>query len=86
MLSDMKRGETATVVCVNGEGQVRKRVLDLGLTRGAKVTLIRRAPLGDPVEIELRGYRLTLRQGEAHIVELEKYQNGSDNNSEGAAR
>ena len=86
MLSDMKRGETATVVCVNGEGQVRKRVLDLGLTRGGKVTLIRRAPLGDPVEIELRGYRLTLRQGEAHIVELEKCQNGSDNNSEGAAR
>lgn len=86
MLSDMKRGETATVVCVKGEGQVRKRVLDLGLTRGAKVTLIRRAPLGDPVEIELRGYRLTLRQGEAHIVELEKCQNGLDNNSEGAAR
>ncbi|MGI6009703.1 MAG: FeoA family protein [Methanomethylophilus sp.] len=71
-LGDMERGETATVVRVTGSGQVRKRILDLGLTRGAKVTLVRKAPLGDPIEIELRGYRLTLREGEASIVELEK--------------
>lgn len=71
-LGDMERGESATVVRVTGSGQVRKRILDLGLTRGAKVTLVRKAPLGDPIEIELRGYRLTLREGEASIVELEK--------------
>ncbi len=71
-LEDMKCGDTATVVRVTGSGQLRKRVLDLGLTRGAKVKLVRVAPLGDPIEIELRGYRLTVRKAEASIVELEE--------------
>ena len=53
-LEDMKCGDTATVVTVSGSGQLRKRVLDLGLTRGTEVKMIRIAPLGDPVEIELR--------------------------------
>lgn len=70
-LADMKRGDTAKVVCVEGEGQLRKRLLDLGFTSGAEVRMIRIAPLGDPVEVELRGYRLTVRKTEAAIVVLE---------------
>ena len=70
-LADMKCGDTARVVNVEGEGHLRKRILDLGLTRGVEVKLIRIAPLGDPVEIELRGYRLTVRKTEADIIEFE---------------
>ncbi|MBE6526155.1 MAG: ferrous iron transport protein A [Thermoplasmata archaeon] len=70
-LAEMKCGDTAKVVCIEGEGQLRKRILDLGLTCGVEVKLIRIAPLGDPVEIELRGYRLTVRKSEASIVVLE---------------
>lgn len=67
----MKCGDIAKVVCIEGEGQLRKRILDLGLTCGVEVKLVRIAPLGDPVEIELRGYRLTVRKSEANIVVLE---------------
>ena len=67
---DMSVGDIAVVTNVSGSGQLRKRMLDLGLTRGAKVELIRIAPLGDPIEIQLRGYRLTLRKSEAAIVEI----------------
>ena len=70
-LEDMKCGDTATIVNVSGEGQLRKRILDLGLTKGVDVKLVRIAPLGDPIEIELRGYRLTVRKTEASIVELD---------------
>lgn len=70
--ADMKVGDVAVVSNVTGEGQVRKRILDLGITKGARVKLVRIAPLGDPVEIELRGYRLTLRKTEAVIVDLVK--------------
>ena len=68
---DMAAGDIAVVTNVSGSGQLRKRMLDLGLTRGAKVELIRKAPLGDPIEIQLRGFRLTLRKVEADIVELD---------------
>ncbi len=68
---DMKVGDEAVVLKLTGEGQLRKRLLDLGITRGVRVTLIRMAPLGDPIEIELRGFRLTLRKHEATVVELE---------------
>ena len=77
-LEDMKCGDTATVVTVSGSGQLRKRVLDLGLTRGTEVKMIRIAPLGDPVEIELRGYRLTVRKTEASVIELENLVSASD--------
>ncbi|MCQ2085630.1 MAG: FeoA domain-containing protein [archaeon] len=70
--ADMKVGDVAVVSNVTGEGQLRKRILDLGITKGARVKLVRIAPLGDPVEIELRGYRLTLRKTEAVIVDLVK--------------
>jgi len=68
--ADMNVGDFAVIDNVAGDGQLRKRMLDLGLTRGAKVELIRIAPLGDPIEIELRGYRLTLRKTEAVIIDL----------------
>ncbi len=68
---DMKVGDEAVVVKLTGEGQLRKRLLDLGITKGTRISLVRMAPLGDPIEIELRGYRLTLRKHEATVVELE---------------
>ncbi|AMH94938.1 MAG: FeoA domain-containing protein [Candidatus Methanomethylophilus sp.] len=68
---DMAVGDIAVVTNVSGSGQLRKRMLDFGLTRGAKVELIRKAPLGDPIEIQLRGFRLTIRKVEADIVELD---------------
>lgn len=70
-LEDLDIGETATVVKVGGEGTLRKRILDLGITKGCKVRLLRVAPFGDPIEIELRGYRLTVRKTEASVVEVE---------------
>lgn len=69
--NDMQVGDFAIVKNVAGDGQLRKRMLDLGLTKGCKLQLIRKAPLGDPVEIELRGFRLTIRKNEASIIELE---------------
>lgn len=70
-LGELSLGESAVVVNVGGEGQLRKRFLDLGITKGTRVTMVRIAPFGDPVEIQLRGYRLTLRKSEASIVEIE---------------
>lgn len=69
-LGEMKCGESAVVTAVRGKGALRKRILDLGLTRGCRVTVVRSAPLGDPFELSLRGYRLTIRRAEAAIVEV----------------
>lgn len=64
-------GEAGTIVKVNGEGRVRHRLFDMGLTPGAEVYLRKKAPLGDPLEITLRGYELSLRKDEAANVEVE---------------
>ncbi len=64
-------GESGTIVKVNGEGRVRRRLFDMGLTPGAEVYLRKKAPLGDPIEITLRGYELSLRKDEAQNVEVE---------------
>ena len=69
-LSELKIGERATVTAVNGEGAVRRRLFDMGITPGAEVYLRKKAPLGDPIEISLRGYELTLRKAEAAHVEV----------------
>lgn len=69
--NDMKVGDYAVIKNVAGEGQLRKRMLDLGLTKGCRLQLIRKAPLGDPIEIELRGFRLTIRKSEAEIIDLD---------------
>ncbi len=70
LLSQLKIGEKGTVTAVNGEGAVRRRLFDMGITPGAEVYLRKKAPLGDPIEIALRGYELTLRKTEADFVEI----------------
>ena len=70
LLSQLEIGERATVVAVNGEGAVRRRLFDMGITPGAEVYLRKKAPLGDPIEIAIRGYELTLRKSEASQVEV----------------
>lgn len=67
-LSEFNIGETGVIVAVTGEGRIRRRLFDMGVTPGAEVYLRKRAPLGDPVEITLRGYELTLRKNEAECV------------------
>ena len=70
LLSQLKIGEKGTVVAVNGEGAIRRRLFDMGITPGAEVYLRKKAPLGDPIEIAIRGYELTLRKAEAAHVEI----------------
>ncbi|MBQ7948371.1 MAG: ferrous iron transport protein A [Clostridia bacterium] len=70
LLSQLKIGEQGTVVAVNGEGAIRRRLFDMGITPGAEVYLRKKAPLGDPIEISIRGYELTLRKAEAAHVEI----------------
>ncbi|MBE5750859.1 MAG: ferrous iron transport protein A [Clostridia bacterium] len=70
-LSQLGIGERATVVAVNGEGAIRRRLFDMGITPGAEVYLRKKAPLGDPIEIAIRGYELTLRKTEAAQVDVQ---------------
>ncbi len=71
-LRDTKIGETVTVVKLNGEGVVKRRIMDMGLTCGTKVTMRRVAPLGDPIEISVRGYELSIRKADAEFIEIEE--------------
>ncbi len=70
LLSEFKIGEGGTVVKVSGEGAIRRRLFDMGITPGAHIYFRKSAPLGDPIEITLRGYELTLRKAEAAFVEM----------------
>ena len=70
-LSDFNVGETGHIVKVEGEGKIRRRLFDMGVTPGADVILMKKAPLGDPIEITIRGYELTLRKNEAIYVKVE---------------
>ena len=70
-LDEFEIGETGQVVKVEGEGRLRRRLFDMGITPGATILLKKKAPLGDPIEISLRGYELTLRKSEAELVTLE---------------
>lgn len=70
-LNEFKVGESGRIIVVNGEGRVRRRLFDMGVTPGAEVTMRKKAPLGDPIEVTLRGYELTLRKDEAALVETE---------------
>ncbi len=70
LLSQYAVGERGTVAAVNGEGAIRRRLFDMGITPGAEIFLRKKAPLGDPIEISLRGYELTLRKSEAAHVEM----------------
>ena len=71
LLSEFTVGERGTVKAVNGEGRIRRRLFDMGVTPGAEVVMRKKAPLGDPIEVTLRGYELTLRKAEAACVEVE---------------
>ena len=71
LLSEFAIGEKGVIVKVNGEGRVRRRLFDMGVTPHAEVILRKKAPLGDPLEVTLRGYELTLRKDEAACVEVE---------------
>ena len=70
LLSQLSIGEKGLVATVNGEGAIRRRLFDMGITPGAEVYLRKKAPLGDPIEIAIRGYELTLRKAEAAHVEI----------------
>ena len=70
-LSEFSIGETGVSRIVGGDGKIRRRLFDMGVTPGAEVYLRKRAPLGDPIEITLRGYELTLRKSEADVVTME---------------
>lgn len=69
-LKDSKLGETVTVIKLHGEGAVKRRIMDMGLTKGTQVFIRKVAPLGDPVEINVRGYELSLRKEDAGMVEV----------------
>ncbi len=71
LLSEFTVGESGKIVKVNGEGKVRRRLFDMGITPQAEVLMRKKAPLGDPIEVTVRGYELTLRKVEAACVEVE---------------
>ena len=69
-LRDTRIGETVKVVKLHGEGAVKRRIMDMGLTKGVEVYVRKVAPLGDPVEVTVRGYELSLRKADAEMVEV----------------
>ena len=71
-LRDVKIGETVTVVKLHGEGAVKRRIMDMGITKGTCVFVRKVAPLGDPVEVTVRNYELSLRKADAEMIEVEE--------------
>ena len=70
-LRQIKPGQTATVVKLYGEGAVRRRIMDMGITKGVEIYVRKMAPLGDPMELNVRGYALSLRKADAEMIEVE---------------
>ena len=70
-LRDVAIGQTCTIVRLRGEGALKRRIMDMGLTRGTEVYVRKVAPLGDPVELTVRGYELSVRKGDAEMIEVE---------------
>ena len=70
-LNDIPVGAATRVVRLHGEGAVKRRIMDMGLTKGAEVAVRKVAPLGDPIELTVRGYELSIRKGEAALIEVE---------------
>ncbi len=68
LLKDFRPGETGRVVKVSGEGAIKRRLFDMGITPGAEITMRKAAPLGDPIELKVRGYELSIRKNEAQSV------------------
>ena len=69
-LREAKVGDTVTVVKLHGEGAVKRRIMDMGITKGVEIYLRKVAPLGDPIEITVRGYELSLRKADAEMIEV----------------
>ena len=70
-LRDVKIGETVKVVKLHGEGAIKRRIMDMGITRGVEVYVRKVAPLGDPIEINVRDYELSIRKADAEMIEVE---------------
>ena len=70
-LKDVKVGETATVVKLHGEGATKRRIMDMGITKGVEIQVRKVAPLGDPMELNIRGYELSIRKADAEMVEIQ---------------
>ncbi len=70
-LKDVKVGETVKIRKITGEGAVKRRIMDMGLTKGVELIIRKVAPLGDPIELTVRGYELSIRKADAMMVELE---------------
>ena len=70
-LRDVKIGESVKVKALKGEGPVKRRIMDMGINKGVEINLRKVAPLGDPIEVNVRGYELTLRKSEAEKIEVE---------------
>lgn len=70
-LRDAKIGDTVKVVKLHGEGAIKRRIMDMGITRGVEVHVRKVAPLGDPIEVTVRGYELSLRKADADMIEVE---------------
>lgn len=71
-LKDAKVGDAVTVKRLHGEGPVKRRIMDMGITKGVEIHIRKVAPLGDPMELNLRGYELSIRKGDAEMVEIEE--------------
>ena len=70
-LRDTKIGETVKVVKLHGEGAVKRRIMDMGITKGVEIYVRKVAPLGDPIEVTVRGYELSLRKADAEMIDCE---------------
>ncbi len=70
-LKDAKVGQTVKVVKLHGEGAVKRRIMDMGITKGVEVHVRKVAPLGDPIEVTVRGYELSLRKADSQMIEVE---------------
>ena len=70
-LKEAKIGDTVTVVKLHGEGAVKRRIMDMGITKGVPVFVRKVAPLGDPIEVTVRGYELSLRKADAEMIEVQ---------------
>lgn len=70
-LRESKIGDTVRIVKLHGEGAVKRRIMDMGLTKGVEVKIRKAAPLGDPIEVTVRGYELSIRKADAEMIEVE---------------
>lgn len=71
-LKDAKVGETVKVIKLHGQGAIKRRIMDMGITKGVQIYVRKFAPLGDPMELQVRGYSLSLRKADADMIEIEE--------------